>query len=83
MKRHGGTFLNVIDRTEKRINGEKRRKRGRKPATWKSYVLSNSTALWKRQNCGHSGCVELEEESERAEQKDGYICGYKHHHRFA
>lgn len=64
MKRHGETFMNIIEREkEEKIL-----------PTWKIYVLSDSnsvTALWKRQNYGDTGFLELgEEEMKRQRTKD-------------
>ena len=53
MKRHGGTFVNIIEKEEEE---EKKEEKEKTLPTWKMYVLhdSNSTALWKRQNYGNN-----------------------------
>lgn len=51
MKRHGETFMNIIENEEEE---EKKEKQEKTQPIWKTYVLcdSNCTALWKRQNYG-------------------------------
>lgn len=70
MKRHGGTFANIIEKEEEE---EKKEEKEKTLPTWKMYVLhdSNSTALWKRQNYGDSGFLELgEKELKRLSTED-------------
>lgn len=53
--------MNIIENEEEE---EKKEEQEKTQPIWKTYVLcdSNCTALWKRQNYGDSGFLELVEE---------------------